>query len=79
MINGKEDSITEIKKWLIVAHNAINHITVINLNSENDDKIHNTIHDCRNKLASIDIYIDEKEAGKINYLNTTGDLTDVEQ
>ena len=75
----KENSITEIKKWLLVAHNAINHITVINLDNENDDKIYHTIHDVRNKLASIDIYIDEKQTGKINYLNTTGDLTDVEQ
>ena len=75
----EEDSITEIKKWLLVAHNAINHITVINLDNENDDKIHNTIHGVRNELASIDIYIDEKQTGIKNFYNTTGDLTNVEQ
>ena len=75
----KENSITEIKKWLLVAHNAINHITVINLDNENDDKIYHTIHDVRNKLASIDIYIDEKQTGIKNFYNTTGDLTNVEQ
>tara|TARA_Y100000361_G_scaffold32555_1_gene27248 strand:- start:435 stop:665 length:231 start_codon:yes stop_codon:yes gene_type:complete len=75
---NEENSITEIKKWLLVAHNAINHITVINLDNENDDKIHNTIHDVRNKLASIDIYIDEKQTGIKNFYNTTGDLTNVE-
>jgi len=55
-----DKSIEEIKKWLIVAHNAINQISVLNMDNTNDYKIYHTTHDVRNKLASIDIYIDEE-------------------
>ena len=55
-----DKSIEEIKIWLIKAHNAIDQITVINLDNRNDENIHRGIHDVRNKLASIDIYIDEE-------------------
>ena len=55
------NSTKQIKQWLLVAHNAINHITVINTNSENSDTIHLTASSIRNSLASLDCIMDERE------------------
>jgi hypothetical protein len=59
VFNGLDNK--EIKQRLFTAANAINHITVINLEGENDSTLHRSIHTVRNKLAEIERYIDEKE------------------
>jgi len=55
------NSTKQIKEWLLTAHNAINHITVINTNDENSDTVHLIAHSIRNSLASLDSIMDERE------------------
>jgi hypothetical protein len=59
-------STKHLKKWLIIAHNAINNITVINTENENSDTIHLIASSVRNALASLDSIIDERETAIIN-------------
>tara|TARA_R100001443_G_scaffold35822_1_gene49620 strand:+ start:2486 stop:2749 length:264 start_codon:yes stop_codon:yes gene_type:complete len=59
-------STKHLKKWLIIAHNAINNITVINTENENSDTIHLIASSIRNALASLDSIIDDREIAQIN-------------
>ena len=55
-----------LKKWLIIAHNAINNITVINTENENNETIHLIASSIRNALTALDSIMDDREIAMIN-------------
>ncbi len=53
----------QIREWLLRAQNAINGVTVVNIENENDVEIYRQAREIRNSLAALENYNNDRPTG----------------